>query len=158
VKNALIFFAIVLPLLVLNQVAFDGKSDLLSAIIFSVPFIGLNLLLRKSHLHHSKSEIFIKVFKTCLTTGVFYAIWIGLYQFILINHIETNLTEELLINNDVIMKVNFPEQAEEISGTISKLIRQPLTWVSIQLVINSFFFSIFGLILGFVFKSKVSQQ
>lgn len=157
-KNALILFGFTLPVLILNQLAFGGESSILGVIIFTIPFIGLNILLKKTHSGFSRKEAFKKVFMTCLTTGFFYAIWMGSYQFLLVNYIEPNLAQDLLIEIEASMKSLFPERAEELTQRNAQLFTQPIFWVSSHLLNYSFLFSIIGLILGFQFKSKAAQQ
>ena len=67
-KNALILFLITLPLLILNQLAFEGKSGILGLIIFTIPFVGLSILIKKTHSSYLKHEVFKKVFLSCLKT------------------------------------------------------------------------------------------
>ena len=157
-KNALILFAIVLPVLILNQLAFNNDSAILGIIIFTIPFIGLNFLLKKSHSAYSKKEVFKKVFMTCLLTGFFYAIWMGSYQFLLVNYIKPTMAQELLVEIEANMKSLFPERAEELTQRNAELFTQPIFWVSSHLLNYSFLFSLIGLILGFQFKSKAAQQ
>jgi len=157
-KNALILFGIVLPVLIINQLVFNGNSSILGIIIFTIPFIGLNFLLKKSHSEYSKKEVFKKVFMTCLRTGFFYAIWMGSYQFLLVNYFKPTMAQELLIEIEANMQSLFPERAEELTKRNAELFTQPIFWISSHLLNYSFLFSLIGLILGFQFKSKAAQQ
>ncbi len=157
-KNALILFLITLPLLILNQLAFEGKSGILVVIIFTIPFIGLNILIKKTHSAYFKNEVFKKVFFSCLRTGFFFAIWIGSYQFILVNYIDTDLAQNLLVEVADNMHAFFPENSEEFTKRNSGLFTQPLFWISSYLLNYSFLFSVIGVILGFQFKYKAAHS
>ncbi|MFT6716939.1 MAG: hypothetical protein ACJA0Q_001587 [Saprospiraceae bacterium] len=157
-KNALILFAVALPLLILNQLAFKGSSGVLDFIILTIPFIGLNIFLKKTHSQFIKKEVFKKVFKSCLVTGFFYAIWMGTYQFIIMNYIDSEWAQELINQTEQNVKNLFPQEADEALLLSTKLYTSPVYWVFTQIIFNSFFFSIIGLTLGFQFKSKAPQQ
>jgi hypothetical protein len=157
-KNALIIFAIVVPFLIINQLAFDGKSSVLSVVIFTIPFVGLNILLKKSHSEFLKNEVFKKVFITCLLTGVFYSIWMGTYQFFLMNYIDPEGAQEMLKEAEKSAKSLFPDRSDEAMQLNTQLYASPVYLIFSHLLLNFFFFSLIGLILGFQFKSKATQQ
>ncbi|MFT6747362.1 MAG: hypothetical protein ACJAZ2_001713 [Glaciecola sp.] len=154
-KNALLLFIITLPMLIINQLAFDFESGYPNTIIFMVPFIGLNLILKKTHSHYSKEEVFKKVFKTCLITGLCYAIWIGSYQFVLFNYIDPELAKKTIT---IAKSTNNPLYTNNLNNIDISIYRNPIHFVSTYLILNSFFFSLIGLTLGFLFKLKAAKQ
>lgn len=156
-KNGLILFGITLPFLLLSEFVFSSKQALLELIIFVAPLISLRFLISKEMGKLSKKEVFKKTFQTIFVAGAFYAIWMGFYQFALINYLKPEIGPVLLSEIEVTMKNIFPTIAEETLTITAQKFKSPLYWIFSYFLNYSFLFSIIGVILGFQFKSKASH-
>lgn len=157
-KNALIIFAATLPFLILNQLIYSGQSQILGLLILITPISTLSFLLYKTHLDFPRELIIRKVFKSFLVAGSFYAIWMGLYQFLVVNYLNPEYGQFIISEYNKLL-LDFPLQnRDEVSQALPNLFTKPLYWIFSHLLNNFFFFSPFGLILGMLFKFKLAKQ
>lgn len=157
-KNALILFAFNLPFLILQQFSGFQQSEFLGSLILVLPLFVFHRILKKSHSEYPKDEIFRKVYRTSISTGAFFGLWMGAFHYFNTQFFNPQLITEI-IN---LVKINLSSQTlpqsqkDDLLGSMQSVLSSPVFWIFYALLIYSFIFSILGIILGFIFKSKAS--
>jgi hypothetical protein len=159
-KNALILFAFVLPLLILQQFTELKQSEFLSSLILVLPAFVFHRLLIKTHSDYQKNEVFGKVFKSAITTGVFYSLWMGSFIYFVAYFWKPEIFSENIKIAHEVMKLQKMSQTEKDTflKTMISFINSPFHYIFGALLTYSFIFSLLGIILGFIFKLKAANQ
>lgn len=156
-KNGLIIFGITLPFLLLQDFVFNRQIPLLGGIVFAIPFVSLNFLIKKQLPQIDSKEILKKVFLLALNTGLFYALWVGSYHYIvncLLKPEYISVQLEALKSAEILGR-KFTTQELEMQF---KVLKSPFSWILSALFFYSMLFSILGLIFGYLYKSKVNKK
>lgn len=154
-KNAIILFLVVLPILLLNDLVFERESPILSALELVLPFVTMSYLLRRSKSEFDQKNIFKEVFKMYLMAGIFYSIWFGSYQYLLTQFIKPEIWEAQMeaIKSTAIMGRTLTDEEILVQSQFSK---GPLYWIFSALFVYSLLFSLIGVIFGYLYKSKAN--
>ncbi len=159
-RNALILFAIVLPLLIVQQFTGFQQSEFLSSLILILPAFIFQRLLQKSHANYSKQEVFGKVFKSAMSTGFFYSIWMGSFIYFTAYFWKPEIFDEYVkLSVEIIKTQKLSDlEKEHYQNMMIGFINSPFYFIFGALFTYSFIFSLLGIILGFIFKSKAQNN
>lgn len=155
-KNGFLLFLVLLPIFLLET------FGLLPTII-STPLTVTACLffLRQTLINYLNSPSAISSFKGIfsfiLKTGLFYSFWFGLYYYIMINYVQTDIMEKSM---ELVKQGEFFQNKsgdEAYWNDVAKAMKSPVTWIFYAFTINSFLFSLLGLIFGLIFKSRAEQ-
>ena len=155
-RNALILFAINLPLLILQQFNGFKTSEFLGSLILVLPLFAFHRILKKSHSDFNKAEVFNQVFKSSIITGACFGLWMGAFHYFNTKFFNPELITEIikLIKESMVNQPIPQIQKDTLLNTIPSVLNSPFFWIFYALFMYSFIFSILGIILGFIFKSK----
>ena len=151
-KKGFLLFAILLPFFL------AGDYQLIPAWA-STPIsmiVGFYFLFKWTQKEVLDKEVeFKSIFLQTIKTGIYFSVWLGLYQYLLVVHLQPELLMEQIriFEASGQMPENLAPNAIE-SPQLSKLLRSPLPWFFSSVLINCFLFSMLGLIFGLIFKVK----
>ena len=151
-KKGLLLFVFLIPIFLLGDFQLIPVWLTTPTSLFVGMFLCRKWVLQNSEAYNATTK---SIFIQTLRIGLFFSIWFGLYQYILVMYIQPDLLEA---------QIKFFEESSQFSTetpsnnidtpALSELLKSPLPWFFSSVLINCFLFSMLGLIFGLIFKAK----
>ena len=90
-KNGLILFLIIFPIIVLNDFVFNRENPILSVLEMFLPIVTFVILLKKNLPLFAQEFYFKKIIRFSFISAVFYGVWIGFYQFLVTQYFRPEI-------------------------------------------------------------------